>query len=112
MQKSKPKSKKLSAEYLLEQIQGSSVFGKARKAANPNTGVAVRAEKTSVRSDEGKPRIPSADTRVINTFANPVVKYSGKQELSVGLGYNKGGLQVLMKTELKDAGKKTSQLDD
>lgn len=110
--KKKPVSKKKSAEFIMESIKASTVFGAKRKEENPNTGKVIKEKVIPFRSDAGIKRIPSANTRAINTFAKEQHEYSGEQELNVGLGYNKGGFQVLMKTEIKDAGKKTSQLED
>lgn len=110
--KKKPISKKKTAEHILETIKASSVFGSKRKQENPNTGNVVAEKIVPFRSDADKKKVPSSKARLVNTFANQQQAYSGEQELNVGLGYNKGGFQVLMKTEIKDAGKKTSQLED
>ncbi len=107
MRKTKPIAKKESAEHLLNQIKESTVFGKKLQVQ------ALRCvQPEPYRSDSDAPVIPSSTSRKVNTFAVEPKQYSGAQELSIGLGYNKGGLQVLMKKELRDAGKKTSQLED
>ncbi len=109
--KSKPIAKKKTAEHIMECIKASTVFGNKRKQENPNIGKTLDSV-VPFRSDSGKEKIPSSKARVINTFAKQQQTYSGEQQLNVGLGYNKGGFQVLMKTEIKDAGKKTSQLEE
>jgi len=101
----KPKSKKNTPEYILASIEASTVFGK-KKNITPKRMM----KEEPYRSDNGR-KIPSLKTNIHNTLANQETPYSGELELNVGLGYNKGGLQVLLKKELKDAGKKTSQLE-
>lgn len=96
-----------SVEYVLGQIKESTVFGKKK-----NVIPQKRKKDPPYRSDADKPRIPSSNSKLYNTYAKREDKYSGNMELSIGLGYNKGGLQVLLKKEIKDAGKKTSQLED
>ncbi len=98
--------KKKSAEHILESIKSSTVFGKKRGV------VPKHADKSApYRSDEGKAKIPSSKSRILSTSKVEEPVYSGSLELNVGLGYNKGGLQVLMKEEIRDSGKKTSQLE-
>jgi hypothetical protein len=104
----RPVAKKKQADYILEQIQQSTVFGKKERNCAPS-GI----EKPgSYRSDDDRPKIPSYAGRKHNTLANQKAEYSGELELSVGIGYNKGGMQTLLKSEIRDAGKKTSQLEE
>ena len=100
-------SKRKSAEHLLESIKSSTVFGKKKNV------IPKHAEKAApYRSDEGRAKVPSSKSRILSTAKVDEPVYSGDLELSIGLGYNKGGLQVLMKQEIRDAGKKTSQLEN
>lgn len=91
------------ADKILKQIEESSVFGRKR-GVKPKRKIETQ---FNVRETEA---VPSHGARVHSTAKVEPPKYTGELELNVGVGYNKGGLQTLLKSELRDAGKKTNQL--
>lgn len=105
-------AKNKSAEYVLEQIKSSSVFGKSKKYHVEGQQEHKFSKPESYRSDAGKPRVPSKDSYVGTTAKQEKQDYTGDLKLGVGPAFNKGGLQVLLEGEEKMSGKKTVQLGD
>ena len=107
------------AQKILNQIARSVVVGKSRRLPDKKKREGFHFEDEekldfridNFRSDATQKKISSADTRRGQAKSKEKDVYTGTEKLAVGLGYNKGGLQVLLETEIKDAGKKTSQLE-